>query len=206
MINLFEMMAHRLEQPDMAGLLVAYRDDFDVIDREVLVEWGAPGNEYLWFVREHGTALLRLGVHPKPVEWFTCAMDLVAKGKVFHVTDRGVKELARVEALRMIGAMEYSLQAGCESDLVMHYGVAIAAFSVRAEPRVAQTPLYHLQADSLVTLVPQQVGALRTIMLAEVETRFGVSAAVGSMTMDGADMSQAMKTARQRQHPQVRAI
>lgn len=200
MKKIYDMMAARLAQPDMAGLLVAYRNDFEVHDRENLLTWGAPGIEYLWLVRECGTNLVRLGVHPKPVEWFTCAMELTEQSaKVFHVSERGVKEVSRDAAIRMLGNMNYSVQQGCDSGVVLRRGEPIAHYSMRGLARLDKGPLWHLEAHSRKTLTSQEVGALRLIVLGEHELKRGFWAEVGDLLLDGGEFSHAFEAARQRE-------
>jgi hypothetical protein len=200
MLEMFNRMAARLAQPDMAGLLVAYRDDFEVHDRGTLMDWGAPGCEYLWLVRECGTNLLRLRVHSKPAEWFRAALDVAgSKAKVFHVTDRALHEVTRDQAVQLLEPMDYAAQETFDGAIILHRGLPIASLSIKYEERHDESPLYHLAVESRAALNAQQVGALRSAALGEFERRHGFWVTLGDFKIDGIEFSDAMAAARQRE-------
>ena len=205
MKHIHDLMTQVLAQPDMAGMLIAYKADFTVHDLDYLQTWGAPGVEYLWVVRSHGTHLARLCVHAKPLEWLTCAMDNHQSAKVFHVTERAVNEISRETAVRMASVMEYSVQRNGLGDdsVVLHRGTPVAQFTIRREVRSCESPLFHLEAHSRKTLSAQEVGAVRIVVMGEHEARYGFFAAIGSVTLDGGQFSDAMSAARQREKTQV---
>ena len=199
MLEIFNRMAARLAQFDMAGLLVAYRADFEVSDREMLEDWGAPGCEYLWLVRETGTNLLRLRLHDRPAQWFRDAMDLAgAKAKIFHITDTAFHEVRQETALKLMEPMDYGVQETLDGGLILHRGMPAARLTFRFQERIDQSPLHHLALESLVALSSQQVGALRVVAHGELERRHTFWAALGSLTLDGVDLPTAMAAARKR--------
>lgn len=199
MLEIFNRMAARLAQSDMAGLLVAYRADFDVCDREMLESWGAPGCEYLWLVRETGTNLLRLRLHARPAQWFRDAMDLAgSKAKIFHVTDTAFHEVGPQAALQLIELMDYQVEETLDGGLISHRGLPVARLKFTFQERIDQSPLHHLALESLVALSAQQVGALRVVAHGELERRHTFWAVLGSLTLDGDDMPTAMAAARKR--------
>ena len=104
----------KLAQSPALSFFQHYREDLTVHDRRELVEWGDTGFQYLWIVRDSGTHLFPLGVHPKINEAATATLVHVSSAirrglyKVFAVSDAsGVVEIDVPKASQLLRSTRY---------------------------------------------------------------------------------------------------
>jgi hypothetical protein len=106
--KMHQKMGAILKKPGFS-LLTSYKDDFEVLDREILnAEWHAQSRA-LWIVREMGTDLVSLGVHPKICEWGKARLESDERQALFLLTQSGVKEIDRAQARAELGRYEWSI-------------------------------------------------------------------------------------------------
>ena len=83
--NLFRQLERIVSAPDC--VLQHYRQDFFKFDFEYLERTIAPGVQYLWILRDNGTHLVRLGVHPRMNSELEAVFELNAFNRlqVYHI-------------------------------------------------------------------------------------------------------------------------
>lgn len=202
MQSVYDLMAARLQQPDMQGFLTHFRQDFYEHDKAILLEWGAPGVEYLWGVRETGTELHRLAVHARAAEWFQCAISHEWQAyKVFHVSDRGLREITRDKAREMLKRFDYASRATMNGFRMLRGDTPIADLVIRVESRPCDSPLHHVEIQSLVPLTSRLVGDIRTWAHGELQQQHSMWAQIGSTHLDGMSFADAIAACRKREQP-----
>lgn len=107
----FEWMKAVIEQPSYP-FLTHYRDDFYKHDRRYLEATDAPGSRYIWVVRETGTHLVKIGVHPGMHEEITAAMATCGpeRREVYLVSDAGVTKLSDAKTKTLLQSYQYTVQ------------------------------------------------------------------------------------------------
>lgn len=125
----FEAMAAFLASAK--ELLVSYRDDFFVSDRRILKNTWFPGVRYLWYVREAGTSLALLGIHPKLTDQAQAIVEACegTKHAIFLVEGGRLKAVTRERALSLIG----ECKASYDDNRVVYKGREIALYYVTDE-------------------------------------------------------------------------
>lgn len=80
----FEQMRAIVEADDC--LLRGFKQDFYQFDLLHLTKTGTVGGRYVWVIRENGTHLASLSLHPKLTEFVECALDMKEALQVFEIT------------------------------------------------------------------------------------------------------------------------
>lgn len=80
----FEQMRAIVEADDC--LLRGFKQDFYQFDLLHLTKTGTVGGRYVWVIRENGTHLASLGLHPKLTEFVECALDMKEALQAFEIT------------------------------------------------------------------------------------------------------------------------
>lgn len=93
-------------------LLRHYRDDFEVLDRDRLGATWHDQSRVLWIVREMGTNLVNLGIHPNISLWGNAALDLSPDSDIFLATGRGLAKITLPQARAELSRMDWSLENG----------------------------------------------------------------------------------------------
>lgn len=67
-------------------ILTGYRQDFYQFDRDHLANTGTVGGRYIWVLRENGTHLASIGLHPRATEFVECALDSFEQVQCYEIT------------------------------------------------------------------------------------------------------------------------
>ena len=105
-------MREIIDQPGYP-YLVSHREDFDVIDVQSLRANFSTGARYLWVVKQCGTHLTRLGVHPRADSWARANINSGITSselgaQIYLLSDEGVKLISCEEAETEIQRMDYT--------------------------------------------------------------------------------------------------
>ena len=107
-----------------------YRQDFYEIDRDYLVQTYTRQARYLWVVRESGTHLVNLGVHPKMSEAVEAVFSLTSDLETYIVEDDFVRNVSMKHARQALSEFRY----GVKDDLVSLDGMPLARLNVEFSP------------------------------------------------------------------------
>ncbi len=125
----FEAMRGVIESPGYP-YLKHYRQDFYEHDRRFIERNHSTDASYLWIVRESGTHLIALGVHPKMCEEGFAAMRLSGACDLYLVKRERVKSVGFEEAERLLREFRYRVDG---ASVVNAQGV-LAGFTVSMSP------------------------------------------------------------------------
>lgn len=182
----FAAMKAVIEAPGYP-LLTAYKQDFYEIDRDFLTQHDVPGASYLWVVREYGTYLVPLGIHPKLHDDALCYIDpFNGVRDVFHVANGTTTALQRSEVHSLLHRYTYQVNGG----IVSKGKNPLCRFNVDVMHveggRKANVSFVSCEQDSLTV---SDLVALKLISACEVRAKtqsFFVH--MDSMTIDGEDL------------------
>lgn len=121
----YEKMAE-IVRANEGQLLTAFSEDFHSFDREFLKSYWTETTRFLWMLREHGTFICRLGVHPEHVEGILTAIELSFGSKLFVVEGSSIKEVSVIQARALLCSFDFLCTAG----MVRRRGQTVARFSV----------------------------------------------------------------------------
>lgn len=101
----YDRMKAIIESPDC--VLSGYEVDFYDFDRLHLESTGTVGGRYVWVVRQNGTHLASIGLHPKMTEFVDCALDMKEPLQVYELTlladgDALIKSITVAKAKELI--------------------------------------------------------------------------------------------------------
>jgi len=194
---IFDLMKARLEAPDMA-FFTHYRDDFFVHDRRELVQWGAEGASYVWFVRESGSDIIRLRVCPKHVERGQALLDLHdwRRGKLFHLISGGgtvrpsITEVGVEKARTLLEQpSDYQRSGGIVTHVRHGMRSEIARLRIVWERGWASAPKASVKCDLSASTLPH-VTALRLLaMAAVVEDSGSLFTPIQNIAINGEDIT-----------------
>lgn len=105
---LYERMEALVSSPELA-FFTHYRKDFEVYDRDEILNWGNPLQDWLWMVHDNGTHLAALHVSRKQVE-LACAFLRTyghkletGNARLFHILGScEVRSIAVAEAHQLL--------------------------------------------------------------------------------------------------------
>jgi hypothetical protein len=188
MKEIIDRMRSVIEAPEYR-FLTHYKSDFYKCDVDYLNRTEAPGSRYLWVVRETGTHLVRLGVHPKIHEEGTAALHVCAPAKreVYLVDDKGLTRINDERATQLLKQLDYHVSNG-----VVYKGrVAIASFTVETSRwSIGKPPAGTVRFAALQQyLALETLVALRQIAESEVVVATqSLFTRTESATLDGVDL------------------
>lgn len=104
----FEMMKSIVETPGFR-FLKEYKRDFYTYDKEYLYNTMTPHARYLWVVREMGSHLIRLKVHPKMCEEGCAVLNADRDVQCYIVMPRLVRPVTREAAMQELATMSYAV-------------------------------------------------------------------------------------------------
>jgi len=196
MQSIFNLMKARLDDPDMA-FFTHYRDDFFVHDHRELVQWGAEHASYLWFVRESGSDIIRLGVCSKHVERGQALLDMHdwSRGKLFHLCGGAAARanLVEVDTAKARGLLEqppaYQRSAGIVTHRQDGMRSEVARMRIVWDRGWTSAPKAEVKCDMpLPTL--DHVTAIRLLAMAEVVEESGsLFTPIQSLVVNGEDIT-----------------
>jgi hypothetical protein len=164
--RLFSLMRPVIDSPD--SRLKGYRNDFYVHDRDYLRSTHATG-QYLWIVRENGTELRKLGLHPSENDWLQATMNVTAARDIYVVdADRMTVSnvLDDTHAEQLMGRFRYSMQDG----VISKDGVSLAHASTElVAGGGGERGRAHVTLTSLQPVPDSELPAL--LRLAEIQAR-----------------------------------
>ena len=129
-IATFEAMVSIVTQEGYP-LLNHYKQDLYKYDFENLMRSHTRGARYMWIVRDSGTHLVRLGVHPKMNEELEAVLALYRDCEIYVVQDARLKQISREQAAEELKKLDYSVVNG----QVIGPKGPLAWFNVRSQPR-----------------------------------------------------------------------
>ncbi|AVX93399.1 hypothetical protein [Pseudomonas psychrophila] len=96
-------------------ILTGYRQDFYQLDRDHLANTGTVGGRYVWVIRENGTHLASIGLHPRATEFVECALDSFEKVQCYEITlladgDANIKSISVVKARDLIKTCAFEFE------------------------------------------------------------------------------------------------
>ena len=207
MISIFNAMAERLAQPDLSSFFRHYRQDFEVFDRQELVNWGCPGVRYLWVVREFGTGLARLGVNAKACEYTLHMLLSHSTARTFVCDEKGVKEVSRQVAEDLLRERDaYQVLPGAIAKLGAVESV-LATYEVDVKDRYSSNPKWSVRFTSYETLTIQDATALR-LLAHQIVAKAAGSLLVGadSIQANGKDITELVAELRGEIHASTSAV
>jgi hypothetical protein len=170
------------------GLLKHYLDDLHLHDRVFLEAQAGPNTQFIWCVRDSGTYIVRLGVHPKHDEWMRAVIDQnISQQEFFRIVvglsveDVKVTKITQDQAKASLGKYAYTVI----NNWVLHKGNPIAELYIHTR----RNEQHQLGAD--VKVVSKQVlsqihiGAILLIAQNEVVVATGsLFTSIFSMTLN----------------------
>lgn len=165
-IATFEAMVDVVSQPG-CSYLTSYKQDLYKYDFEKLMTTHTLGTRYLWIVREMGTHLITLGVHPKLNEEIDAVLSLHRDCVIFLVQDAQLKEISRERAAMEAKRFDYTVKNG----FVYNASGPLASVYVRPVPRYCNGERaygVYLEMCPDALLQPKDVMAL--VQIAQCET------------------------------------
>lgn len=208
----FQAMADFLTRPDMS-YFSSYRNDFFIHDRREVVEFGAPGARYLWAVRESGTNLTRLGVHPRHDAWMAAVLEQFEQDETsakagstrprtrfFLVSGTKIKEQTAQAARALLAAAHDYIVSGCAVCVRGDAGPqTLASFHLKWEGGWDCERQATLQFQSAQPLSLEAVTALRLIGQCIVcEDAGSLLAKIKCLTIDGIPLEEFLESTRLR--------
>lgn len=178
--------------------LTAFADDFHKTDRAYLESDWTPKGRFLWMLREHGTFMVKLGVHPLLGEGIEAAIELGLGSQLYLVDGFSVKNVSVTEARTLLTSHEYV----CANKSVLHRGLLLTKFEVDihsdgfSQPygEVSFDPRVDLHSISLENLI-----ALRNIAACEtVQASQSLFVPARRITLGGEDLNQMIDDVRRR--------
>lgn len=202
---IYNAMLALLALPEMA-FFTNYRDDFLVHDRRELINWGAPGADYLWIVRSNGTHLSRLGIHPSCDKYMEAALDSVSRSdpaaRVFRVSSRGIRELT-FDAAKQLLAHTPHLYTLKDHQVLFGAGIDAVHLATLALQRTTDENLGYLWSVEVTSdrdLGLNHLVALRELALASVVKASGsLLVSPWRVTINGVEITAAVEDAQRAQ-------
>jgi hypothetical protein len=206
----FQAMAELLGRPEMS-YFASYRDDFFVHDRREVVDFGAPGCRYLWAVRESGTHLTRLGIHPRHDQWMAAVLEQFEhdeamadkrgtrpRTRFFLVAGTKIKEQTAPAARALLAVPHEYFVSGCAVCTRGDTGPqTLASFHLKWEGGWDRESQATLQFQTARPLSVDAVTALRLIGQCIVcEDAGSLLAKIKSITIDGLPLEEYLSLAR----------
>lgn len=187
--RVFALMRPMIDSPD--SRLQWYRNDFYLHDRNYLRATHATG-QYLWIVRESGTELRKLAMHPSENEWLRATMN-ITDARDMYLVDADHMSISNVlddeHAERLMNRFRYSLQEG----VIAKDDVPLVQISTKIvwEPTSehGQRNVAHVTLTSLRQVPEIEHAAL--VSLAAIHARERAQSLftpVGNITLDGQDL------------------
>lgn len=101
----FDRMKAIVESADC--ILSGYTQDFYQFDRQHLETTGTVGGRYIWVIRENGTHLASIGLHPRVTDFVECALNSFEQVQAYVVTllpcgDATIKPISVAKARDLI--------------------------------------------------------------------------------------------------------
>lgn len=193
---IFDSIERLLQQSDMRGMLVAYKEDFYVTDREALCQYGSPAAEYIWSVRPTGTGLHRLYVDPSVDEWVHAGLESHLDQRHFHVGVSFVREVTAAQVKSLLKRKDYVVGYTATSAQVTYKGRVIADLWVKPDKQHFQQPKLDIELASKLPLSVDHATSLRLIAIAEAARQFSMWAGINSLTLDGLMIDDAIRELR----------
>lgn len=198
---IYNAMLSLLALPEMA-FFTHYRDDFFVHDQRELINWGAPGSDYLWIVRSSGTHLSRLGIHPSCDKYMEAALDSVSRSdpaaRVFRVSGRGIRELT-FDAAKQLLAHTPHLYALKDHQVLFGAGIdAVRLATISIQRTTGENLSYRWSVDftSDRELGLNHLVAMRELALASVVKASGsLLVSPWRVTVNGTEITAAVEAA-----------
>ncbi|PMV96482.1 MULTISPECIES: hypothetical protein [unclassified Pseudomonas] len=111
--NAFDRMTAIVESEQC--ILTGYRQDFYQFDRDHLANTGTVGGRYVWVLRENGTHLASIGLHPRTTEFVECALNSFEKVQTYEITllpdgDADIKPITAAKARELIKTCAFEFQ------------------------------------------------------------------------------------------------
>ena len=184
--RVFSLMRPVSDSPE--SRLKGYRNDFYVHDRDYLRSTHANG-QYLWIVRENGTELRKLGLHPSENDWLHATMD-VSSARDMYLVDADHMAISHVlddaHAEQLMGKFRYAMRDG----VVSKDGVPLVHMSTELVSRGAgDRGAAHVTLTSMQPIPDSELPAL--MRLAEIKGREdgqSLFTPVESVALDGKDL------------------
>lgn len=196
MKSIFDALERLLQRPDMEGMLVAFKQDFDVTDREALCQYGSPGAEYIWSVRPAGTELHRLYVDPSVDEWALAGLNSQRGQRYFHVGLSFVREISPAQVKLLLIRKDYAIGYTATNTQVSYKGCVIADLWIKPEKQHYQQPKIDIEVASKLPLSLDHATALRLIAIAEKSRQCSMWSPINSLTLDGLTFDDAIRELR----------
>lgn len=200
----FAAMRAIVERPGYP-YLKHYRDDFYEIDREYLQKSYHDDAKYLWIVRDYGTHLASVGVHPKMYQDSQWELKDCNRIDLFLVYRCRVRPISCDRAKKLMAKFHYSIKG----DVVAKRRRAMARIELTISWSAKLcTNVASVRFSSLDVVQPMQDGdliALLRIAPLEVWRRSKSPwTGIGSIWLDGADLGALIDARRRgRLHAQV---
>lgn len=189
--QMHEAMAKIVDAPGYP-LLKSYRKDFEVYDRQLLeASWHREGRA-LWVVREMGTHLINLGVHPKSSEEGRCLLGGGDRKAEYYLLTP--KRVARIDAVRADTELK-TFSWSMRDDVICRAGEPIAFIQSFSAGHV-QDPKSRLVADAKLSALKdpsrlthaESAGLLQFLQAESVERAQSLFCALRSATYGGVDL------------------
>lgn len=200
MQHIFEQMRAIIEGPN--SILKHYKDDFYVIDKEILEKSVAPDTRFMWIVRECGTHLIPLGVHRKMHEELEAVLTTHSgNARQTFIIEVGnpanpavIKPVS--DAMSFLKRYDYSVDGfvvrGKNGPLV-DYRVSVPCWSERSEG----VTIEFAKANDSVPLSLRDLIALSRIAGCEaIEATHSLFVKVGAVTLDKQDLFEVIEAKR----------
>lgn len=178
--------------------LTAFADDFYKTDRASLEADWTPKGRFLWMLREHGTFMVKLGVHPMLGEGIEASIELGLDSQLYLVDGYNVKAVSVTEARTLLTSHEYV----CANKSVLHRGLLLAKFNVVIHSDGFSQPFGEVSFDpriepSMISL--ENLIALRNIAACEtVQASQSLFVPARRITLGGEDLNQMIDDMRRR--------
>lgn len=184
--SVFDAMRAVVEAP--GSILKHYKQDFYKYDAAYLGRTHGIG-KHLWILRDSGTHLVRIGVHPRMHMELEAALDIGCAAEIYLIDpDRvSVRSITKGRAHDLIKQYEYTTQNGC----VLKGGETIASLNVSFTPYSdGRSPQGIVKISSTgATLRKADLIALRQIAECEViAASHSLFTGTQSCTLDGQDV------------------
>lgn len=172
-------------------LLKDYRRDFEVLDLDILrAQWHGEGRA-LWIVREMGTDIVNLGVHPKSSEHGKAVLGMGGAKQCYLLTPRRITQIDQARAAGELKSFEWSIDQG----RISRKGQPVADL-IELRTAYAQDPKSRIVADIRLEPLrpveklshPEIMGLFEFVRCEAINQSQSLFCVPRSVTLDGRDM------------------
>lgn len=163
----FDLLAHLLASPHLAGFLQINEQDFSHCDRVCLETYGSVPARWLWIVQYDGTCLVRLGVHSVMSAFGLAALDREGPVKVYLVNSTEAVQVSVARARELLQSFDYS----ATDAEVLYRGEPIATITFDRDSSQSVNPRVTVRMSSLRPLSHEQRVCLFLFAIHEVSQR-----------------------------------